>query len=343
MELSVIVVDWRRPEITERCLVALHAAVPEGVGVEVVLVRNEASDDAAPWWRERFPGVVVVSSPTNLGFAGGVALGLAAASSGIVVLVNNDAVPAPGFLAAGLRTLQRSGPDVAAVTGRLVLEGRFRPARAEDDADDVLVGLRGERWARADEGVELLNSTGVVLTRTGNGHDRDWLAPASRSAASLGDPFGFSGGAVFLRRGPLEAVGGFDPSLFMYYEDLDVAWRLRLADFRTVHEPAAVVVHRHAGSSASGGVFVRQQSTLNRLAVVARNGSSTFLVRVVARTVARLVRDLLSAREGRHLPLAAWSCLARSAPAAVVRARRLRRADGVPGRRRRELERTLPR
>lgn len=343
MDLSVIVVDWRRPEITERCLVSLHRALPDGVDVELVLVRNEASGDDSSWWRERFPGLIVVSSPTNLGFAGGVDLGLGVATGRVVALVNNDAVPATGFLTAGFRALEGAPADVAAVTGRLVLEGRFRPAADDDRVEDVLVGLRGERWSRADEGVELLNSTGVVLTRSGNGHDRDWLAPASGSAPAHEEPFGFSGGAVFLRRAPLDAVGGFDPELFLYYEDLDVAWRLRLAGFRTVHEPTAVVVHRHAGSSSSGGVLVRQQSTVNRLAVVARNGSSAFLARVVARTVARAARDLLSAPGTRHLPAAAWSRLARSAPGLVVRARRLRRVDGVARERRRDVERALPR
>ena len=137
------------------------------------------------------------------------------------------------------------------------------------------------------------------------------------------DPFAFSGAAVFLRRPALESVGGFDPSLFMYYEDVDVSWRLRLAGHRVVYEPGARVVHRHAGSSSSSGQLVRYRSVRNRLVVTARNGSRRLLARVVLRTVLRFLRDLVGVPylDGRHRRL-----LVLEAVPAVVRARRAGRS-----------------
>lgn len=341
VKTSVIVVDWRRPDLTARCLTALGAQ--EGVeDVEVVLVENEATPAEVDRWRRAWPGVVVVGEPENVGFAAGVVRGAAAATGEVLVLVNNDAVPEPAFLARGLAALAEGGEDVAAVAATVVLEGGFRAAGAHDPADDVLVGLEGERWVRHPGGVALLNGTGVEVTRDGNGHDRDWLRPVPPGRPEHArDPFAFSGGAVFLRRAAVDEVGGFDPSLFMYYEDVDLAWRLRLAGRRVVHAPEAVVVHRHAGSSGSGSVFVRYQSTRNRLAVVLRNGSPALVLRVLLRTLARCALDLRPAGAHRHLPPAEWGRLARSLPGLVAGALRRRRADAVPDGRRRAVEALL--
>ena len=341
VKTSVIVVDWHRPELTDRCLRAVFAQ--EGVvDVEVVLVAKEAPPEEAERWRALHPGLLVAVEAENVGFAAGVQRGLSTATGEVVVLVNNDAVPEPGFLAAGLRALSAGHADVVAAAATVVLEGRFRPARPSDDPTGVLVGLDGARWDRDADGVQLLNGTGDEMTRQGNGHDRDWLGPLVEGAAEHDrDPFGFSGGAAFLRRDAVDAVGGFDPALFMYYEDLDLAWRLRLAGGRIVHVPDAVVVHRHAGSSDSGSTFVRYQSMRNRLAVVLRNGTSVLVLRVLLRTAGRFAEDLLLPDARRHLPAHRWRQLARALPGLVTSALRHRRADAVARDRRLAVESLL--
>lgn len=339
MDVSVVIVDWHQPELTRR---AVRSVLSQRVDatVEVVLVVNEADDETVAAYRADLPEVTVVAEPTNAGFAGGVARGIAAASGETIVLLNNDAVADHGFLDRGLAVLAAGGPTVAAVAATAVLEGHFvrTPVDAPHSAED-LVAPDGARWHRAEVGETLVNGTGVVLDRSGNGRDRDWLRPVD-DAPEHAPLFGFSGGAVFLRRGPLDEVGGFDESLFMYYEDLDVAWRLRLAGYDVRSAPDAVVVHRHAASSASDGPLVRTQSMRNRLLVVVRNGSRPLVARVVLRTLARLVLDLVRP-SGAQLTPAAWRRIVLEAPAALRRARRLRRGDAVGEAARRAVERLL--
>jgi GT2 family glycosyltransferase len=338
VDVSVIIVDWRQPELTRR---AIDSVLSQRVAasVEVVLVVNDADDRTVAAYREEYPDVVVVPERTNAGFAGGVARGIAASAGDVLVLVNNDAVADHGFLDRGLAVLTAGGPHVAAVAATAVLEGRFAPA-ADRSADD-LVAADGHRWRRAETGQTLVNGTGVVLDRSGNGRDRDWLRPIDDAQESA-PLFGFSGGAAFLRREPLAAVGGFDESLFMYYEDLDVAWRLRLAGYEIRHAPEAVVVHRHAASSGSDSPLVRFQSMRNRLAVVARNGSPALVAHVAVRTVMRMVRDLVRPGAAQLAP-AAWRRLALEAPAVLRHARRARRADGHDAAARRRVETLLVR
>jgi GT2 family glycosyltransferase len=339
VDASVIIIDWHQPALTRR---AIESVLSQRVDAEteVVLVVNEADDATVAAYRADHPGIVVVPEPTNSGFAGGVARGIRAASGEVLVLLNNDAVADHGFLDRGLAALAAGGPRTAAVAATAVLEGGFAPVpEGAARADDDLVALDGRRWRRTETGGQtLVNGTGVVLDRNGNGHDRDWLRPID-AAPEHAPLFGFSGGAAFLRRDALAEVGGFDESLFMYYEDLDVAWRLRLAGYTIGAAPDAVVVHRHAASSGSDAPLVRFQSMRNRLAVTARNGSGRMLARVAARTAVRLVRDLLRPGAAQLTP-AAWRRLVLEAPAVLRRARRLRRGDGHGSAVRRHVEST---
>jgi GT2 family glycosyltransferase len=339
VDVSVIIVDWHQPELTRRALASVLSQRVDA-SVEVVLVVNEADDRTVAAYRADHPDVVVVAEPTNAGFAGGVARGIAAATGEVLVLVNNDAVADHGFLDRGLAVLAAGGPRVAAVAATVVLEGRFVPVPpGESRSADDLVAADGRRWRRAETGQTLVNGTGVVLDRSGNGRDRDWLRPLDDAPESA-PLFGFSGGAAFLRRGPLAEVGGFDPSLFMYYEDLDLAWRLRLAGHEVRYAPDAVVVHRHAASSGSDSPLVRYQSMRNRLAVVVRNGSAGLVARVAGRTAARLARDLLRPRAAQLSP-GAWRRFVREAPAVLRHARRLRRSDAADAAARRRVETLL--
>ncbi|WP_439691974.1 glycosyltransferase family 2 protein [Curtobacterium sp. SP.BCo] len=335
MDVSVVIVDWHQPELTRRAVDSVRSQRVDAE-VEVVLVVNEADDATVAAYRADLPSVVLVAEPTNAGFAGGVTAGIAAASGHVVVLLNNDAVADHGFLDRGLGVLRAGGPRTAAVAATVVLEGGFVPAPPGTSSADDLVAADGRRWRRDPAGRTLVNGTGVVVDRSGNGRDRDWLRPL-QDAPERTPLFGFSGGAVFLRRDALAEVGGFDPSLFMYYEDLDVSWRLRLAGWEIRHAPDAVVVHRHAASSGSDSPLVRYQSMRNRLAVVLRNASAGFAVRVVLRTAVRAVADVLRPSSA-QLTRAQWSRLVREAPAVLRHARRARRADGVPAAARRAVE-----
>lgn len=340
MDVSVVIVDWHQPDLTRRAVGSVLSQRVDA-SVEVVLVVNDADDDTVRSYREDFPALVVVPEPTNAGFAGGVARGLAASSGAVVVLVNNDAVADRGFLDRGLAALAAGGPTTAAVAATAVLEGRFAPVvPGASRSDEDLVAADGRRWRRVETGgVTLVNGTGVVLDRSGNGRDRDWLRPVD-DAPEHAPLFGFSGGAAFLRRAAVDAVGGFDESLFMYYEDLDLAWRLRLAGYRIGAAPDAVVVHRHAASSGSDSPLVRYQSMRNRLVVTARDATDRMVGRVVARTVVRMVRDLAQPARAQLTP-GAWWRLVREAPAALRRARRLRRVDGHDAQARRRVESLL--
>ena len=158
----------------------------------------------------------------NLGFAAGTNLGIAASSAELVATVNDDALVEPGWLAALAAALEEDPRAAAAQGVTLILD---RP----DLADGC--GLEWNRWWQA---VQI-------------GHGR----PAPPATEPVREVFGVSATVALYRRAALREVAAdghvFDPRLISYYEDVELAGRLRAAGWRALLVPAARA--RHAGSA----------------------------------------------------------------------------------------------
>lgn len=216
--VSVIVVSYNGQVWLERCLGAAVAQLEPGD--ELILVDNASTDDSVDFVRRTFPRVQIVEASANLGFAAGNNAGVRAAGGEYVALLNNDAAPQPGWLAALRQTLDAE-PDAAMAASLVVY--------------------------MHDPGI--VDSAGDGLTRWGGAFKRDHGLPVGASEAPR-DTFGVCGAACLIRRRVFEAVGGFDEAFFAVYEDVDLSYRVRLAGHRSVFVRDAVV--RHAGSATLG-------------------------------------------------------------------------------------------
>ncbi|WP_426592761.1 glycosyltransferase family 2 protein [Cellulomonas sp. McL0617] len=257
--VRAVVVSWNGAHLLPACLDSLAA---QTLPVEVVVVDNASTDGTADLLVAR--DVRVVRAGRNLGFAGGAALGMRGAT-GHVVLLNNDATFAPDAVERLVHAFDE--PSVGAATAKILLAG----------TDPVLV-----------------NSTGNIVTADGRGTDRDFRRLLGTESADP-DVFGFCGGAALLRREMLDAVGGFDPSLFLYYEDTDLSWRMRAAGWSVRYVPAAVAEHQHAASSGTDSPVFRYYNTRNSLVVLTRHAPKSVAARSLARQGLGLLRAALSA------------------------------------------------
>lgn len=205
---------------------ALDGLRSQSVPAEVVVVDNGSSDGSAELLRKRYPEATLLELGANLGFGPALNRGVAAhPEADPVILLNDDAEPEPGFVAA---LLERLGDGVDSVAGVMVQEGE-----------------RG-----------LIDSAGVVADHTLMGFDYLHGEPLA-AAAAAGDPLGPTGGAALYRRAAFEAVGGFDERIFLYYEDLDLALRLAAGGGRCQLAPGARAVHAYSASlgAASAGKY----------------------------------------------------------------------------------------
>lgn len=277
MRRRIVVVNWRRPDLTLRALRSLLPQMHEGD--RLVAVDNGSGDDSVE--RLRSPEWDLVETGRNLGFGGGVNAGARGMDEDALVLLNNDAVAQDGFLDAITTPL---GTRVGATTGKILLSGTW--VQAPPGCADALVTRDGRRWTRAEGGMILVNSTGNVLDSSGNGSDRDWLEPEGQVNAPA-EVFGFCGGACAILREAWDQVGPFREDLFMYYEDTEMSWRLREAGWDIIHVPGAGTVHDHAASSGTNSPLFLRVNARNRILVAVLHGPASMIVAAFLRTCGR--------------------------------------------------------
>jgi GT2 family glycosyltransferase len=238
---SIVVVNFNGRRFLAECLAALECQTVPRHRYEVLLVDNGSSDGSVDFVREHFLGVRVYPVRENLGFTGANNLAFRLARGRYVVLLNNDTRVETRWLEGLLAAA--NGERVGGVASKLLF--RDEPGR--------------------------VNSTGIMLYRDGRGGDRHLRQPDGPATDEPGEVFGGCGASLLLTRELLDDVGGLDPKLFMYYEDLDLCWRARLCGWRFVYAPDSVVYHVCGGSSETTSPFRLRQIERNRVLVSLRN------------------------------------------------------------------------
>jgi GT2 family glycosyltransferase/SAM-dependent methyltransferase len=257
--VSVVVPNWNGRRWLPACLDGLTAQ--DVVALEVIVVDNGSGDGSPDYLRAEHPGVRVLELGANTGFAHAANVGLAAARSELVALLNTDVVPAADWLGRMARALQ-AAPGAAAVACKML---SLEDPEVIYDAGDVL---------RRDGACEQRGR----FTRD----DPRWDVP--------GEVFGACAGAALYRRSAVLAVGGFDERYFAYLEDVDLALRLRLAGWGCRYEPA-VAWHAGEGSSHQLAGGARRLVARNTLVLVARWFPARWLPMIAYRQAGWLVHS----------------------------------------------------
>ncbi|WP_197321338.1 glycosyltransferase [Saccharomonospora sp. NB11] len=264
--VSVVVVNYRGADDTIACLRALTEL--DYPHLEIVCVDNASPGDDADRIRAAVPAARVVDSDRNLGFAGGCNLGARHATGTVLAFLNNDARPHARWIDAAVETL-RAEPTVAAVASKVL-------------------DLDGERADFVDGG----------LTWFGMGYKRHADTPlaelpdAEHDVAK--DVLFATGSAMFVRASVFAELGGFDDDFFMFYEDVDLGWRLNLRGWRVRYVPESIAYHRHHGtmSAVDSPDSGRETFLLERNALCAlyKNLSDETLTSVLPAALALTVR-----------------------------------------------------
>jgi GT2 family glycosyltransferase len=133
---------------------------------------------------------------------------------------------------------------------------------------------------------ETINSAGIGVDALCVAYDRLLGTPADGPASRPAEVFGACAGAALFRRAMLADIGGFDGGYFMYFEDADVAWRSRMAGWRALYVPDAIVWHAHSASSRHGSGFKYFHVGRSRIRLIAKNADRRQLIRYGAQMLA---------------------------------------------------------
>jgi GT2 family glycosyltransferase len=282
--LSVIIPNWNGAAHLPTCLRALRAQThPQ---LEVIVVDNGSADGSQALIRTEFPEVQLIALPENRGFTGACNVGLRAARGAFLALLNNDTEADSRWAAEVIACFARH-PEAGMVASKMLL---FDQRDTFHTAGDfyTLDGRAGNR--------------GVWQRDVGQFEREEYV-------------FSACGGAAAYRRAMLDQIGLLDEDFFFSMEDIDLAWRAQLADWRCVYAPKAVVYHKL--SATGGGVTASFYDGRNALWVIAKN-YPTFLWR-------KYWRRILAAQLA-----AAWQAL-RAWRGAAARAKLRGMAAGLIG------------
>jgi GT2 family glycosyltransferase len=271
--LSIVIPSHNRADLLEACLRSVAAHAP--ANAQVIVVDDGSPSGTVSRTALAFADVRVIRHARPLGFAAAANRGIAAAAAPVVELLNDDAQVAPGWTEAALRCF--ADPAVGAVAP-LVLQGTPHAGTPRIDS-------AGDEY-----------DCGGFARKRGHGER------LSQTYLERCEVFGASASSAFFRADLVRAVGGFPEDFGAYFEDVDLAWRIRRAGFRTVYEPASIVWHRVGSSYRQRRSLVEQQSR-NEERVYWRNVPDAWqaLPRHAAVLLAKAVRRT---REGTLVPWA---------------------------------------
>ncbi len=223
--ISIVIVNWNRRDLLRACLesVARQAGLP-AEGFETIVVDNGSGDGSIEMVEREFArdarlGLRSIANRENRGFCAANNQGIAAARGEFVALLNNDAEAEPGWLNS-LRGAFDGRPEVGMAASKILV---FEDPRRIDKAGH-LIYPDGQNRGRGSG--ELDNGQYDI--------PEEILWP--------------DGCAAMYRREMLDSIGGFDEDFFAYADDAELGLRARIAGWKCLYVPEAVVRH-HRGAT----------------------------------------------------------------------------------------------
>jgi GT2 family glycosyltransferase len=234
VDLSVVIVNWNTRELLRACLASLRAACrTSDLQTEVIVVDNASTDGSAEMVAAEFAEVRLIANAENRNYAAGSNQGLRPAAGHFILLLNPD-TEVPAGVGDHLVRFLRNHPEAGAAAPALIYpDGRGQASVRGFPTPRALAGeLTG--LARLFPG----SPWGAYRARN---LPQDRPTPVDQPMAS----------AFLLRRLALEQVGPFDEAFPLFFNDVDLCFRLKEAGWEIYYDPRVQVTH-------AGGASTRQ-------------------------------------------------------------------------------------
>lgn len=243
MKVTVVIPNYNGMEFLDKCLSSLRDQNYNEF--KTLVVDNGSTDESLTLLERKYPEVSLISLAENTGFCNAVNVGIKAADTPYVILLNNDTEVKLGFIENLICAMeQHKTPErIFAVSSKMLM---LHDPQKIDDAGDEYCALG---WAFA----------------VGKGKPEEkYCKPREVFAAC--------GGASLYRKSVFEEIGYFDENHFAYLEDIDIGYRARIFGYTNLYEPKAQVLHVGSGFSGSRyNEFKVKLSSANNAYIVWKN------------------------------------------------------------------------
>jgi GT2 family glycosyltransferase len=226
--VAVAIISWNTRELLGRCL----ESVLEDRPAEAIVIDNGSADGSPDMVRQRFPGVRLTVNPHNPGFGAAGNQAFALTSAPYLLLLNGDTEVRPGGLEAIAGYLDQH-PTVGVVGPKLVHpDGRLQSS-CSSFPHPLLPLVKSKGLTRLIRRIPVLRDRALDTWPHDQPRRVPWVV----------------GAALFIRRRAFEAVGGFDESFHLYFEEPDLCRRMLLAGWETHFAPVTDVIHVEGAST----------------------------------------------------------------------------------------------
>lgn len=280
-DVSICIVNWNTGDLLGKCIQSILEHTHR-ISYEVIVVDNQSTDHSMLLPRElaaQDERVIIVDAQANLGFAAGNNVAIRMARGRIVVLLNPDTEVTPSAIDKGV-TLLEINPTCGVLGPKLLNpDGTLQPSIGNFP---TVNGMFWEltRLRKIFPSVRLFSSF--------KRFDLDY----SRMQA-VEQP---SGACLFIRREALDQAGIFDERYFMYYEEVDLCYRIHRAGWTILYTPEIEVIH-YGGQSSGKNVDVRiVENSRSKLLYFAKNYSGQLGANLLVRLLVLLEVALKSSR-----------------------------------------------
>ncbi len=244
----------------------------------LLIIDNGSRDQTVEFVRKDYPQFSLLENRQNLGFARAHNQGIRISNSEYILVMNPDVILTPSFLSQMAGALQAQ-PDCGSATGKL-LKFNF----STNDLQEPIF-------------TKIIDSTGLGLQRNRRFINRGEGETDANRYDDQRSVFGPSGAVALYRRSALDDVRlkdeFFDEDFFAYKEDIDLAWRLQNAGWRSLYVPEAVAYHhREASRSDTGPALKRERRNRSRF-INAYSYKNHLLTLVKNERVTDLLKDFL--------------------------------------------------
>ncbi|MFH1825935.1 MAG: glycosyltransferase family 2 protein [bacterium] len=214
VDLSIVIVSWNVKNLLRECLDSILANY-EQLTVEIFVVDNASGDGTAAMVKLEFPQIKLIENKNNLGFTKANNQGIKLAAGQYIFILNPDTIIKPGALSQLVKFMNEH-PQCGAVGPRLL---------------NANTTLQPSCSAFPTLKTQLLTALflDTFLPKWGHAETKEVDQPM--------------GAAILLRREALDKIGVFDENIFIFYDEVDLCYRLKKAGYRIFFTPEAQVVH----------------------------------------------------------------------------------------------------
>lgn len=237
--LSIIIVNYNSRELLKNCLHSIQSTV-EIQEVEIFVADNDSLDGSVEMVRDNFPEVEIIANDSNIGYSKAINQAIRPSLGKYILILNADTIVMPGAIQT-LLSFMENNPDCGVAGPKLSYpDGKLQySCRTYQTVKTTL--FRRTFLGRIFPKSKVLRDHLMLDWDHCSEREVDWL----------------QGSVLMLRRWAIDRTGPMDERYFLYFEDVDLCYRMKIAGWKVCYVPQAEVIHYYRRASYGKSLFNR--------------------------------------------------------------------------------------